>query len=86
VWDPHTQANINKVESIQRRAARFVTNNYDPRASVTTLLQDLNWSATLHLQLKIKTFQKCTNKNKEVEIMEGWCLSGYDGRCQWSLS
>jgi hypothetical protein len=23
-------------------AARFVTNNYDPRASVTTLLQDLN--------------------------------------------
>jgi hypothetical protein len=43
VWDPHTQANINKVESIQCRAARFVTNNYDPRASVTTLLQDLNW-------------------------------------------
>ena len=43
-------------------------------------------SATLHLQLKIKTFQKCTFKNKEVEIMEGWCLSGYDGRCQWSLS
>jgi hypothetical protein len=43
VWDPHTQANINKVESIQRRVARFVTNNYDPRASVTTLLQDLNW-------------------------------------------
>jgi hypothetical protein len=30
VWDPHTQANINKVESIQRRAARFITNNYDP--------------------------------------------------------
>ena len=27
-----------------------------------------------------------TIKNKEVEIMEGWCLSGYDGRCQWSLS
>jgi hypothetical protein len=43
VWDPHTQANINKVESIQCRAARFVTNNYDPRASVTILLQDLNW-------------------------------------------
>ena len=43
-------------------------------------------SITLHLQLKIKTFQKCTIKNKEVEIMEGWCLSGYDGRYQWSLS
>jgi hypothetical protein len=33
-------------------------------------------SATLHLQLKIKTFQECTiKKNKEVEIMEGWCLA-----------
>ena len=32
-----------------------------------------------------KTFQKCTIKNKEVEIMVGWCLSGYEGRCQWSL-
>jgi hypothetical protein len=48
VWDPHTQANINKVESIQRRAARFVTNNYDPRSSVTTLLQDLNWPTLQH--------------------------------------
>jgi hypothetical protein len=50
VWDPHTQANINKVESIQRRAARFVTNNYHPRASVTTLLQDLNWPTLQHIQ------------------------------------
>ena len=48
VWDPHTQANINKVESIQRRAARFVTNNYHPRASVTTLLQDLNCPTLQH--------------------------------------
>jgi hypothetical protein len=39
---------MNKVESIQRRAARFVTNNYDPRASVTTLLQVLNWPTLQH--------------------------------------
>jgi hypothetical protein len=52
VWDPHTQANINKVESIQRRAARFVTNNYDPIASVTTLTTQyktsLNWPTLQH--------------------------------------
>jgi hypothetical protein len=34
----------------------------------------------------IKTFQKCTIKNKEVEIMEGWCMSGYDVIYQWSLN
>jgi hypothetical protein len=42
--------------------------------------------SNLPFTIKIKTFQKCTIKNKEVEIMEGWCMSGYDGRCQWSLS
>jgi hypothetical protein len=30
-------------------------------------------SATLHLQLKIKTFQKCTIKNKEVDWKAGVC-------------
>jgi hypothetical protein len=42
--------------------------------------------SNLPFTIKIKTFQKCTIKNKEVEIMEGWWMSGYDGRCQWSLS
>jgi hypothetical protein len=42
--------------------------------------------SNLSFTIKIKTFQECTFKNKEVEIMDGWCLSGYDGRCQWSLS
>jgi hypothetical protein len=31
--------------------------------------------SNLPFTIKIKTFQKCTIKNKEVEIMEGWCLS-----------
>jgi hypothetical protein len=39
---------IYKVESIQCKVARFVTNNYDPRASVTTLLQDLNCPTLQH--------------------------------------
>ena len=30
VWDPHTQANIQKLEGVQRRAARFVTGNHNP--------------------------------------------------------
>ena len=28
VWVPHTQSNINKLESVQRRAARFATGNW----------------------------------------------------------
>ena len=35
VWSPHIKADINKLEMIQRRAARFVLNNYSRFASVT---------------------------------------------------
>jgi hypothetical protein len=43
VWDPHTKANIDKVEKVQRRAARFVANNYERKASVTEMIQTLGW-------------------------------------------
>ena len=34
VWDPHTAKEKEKIEKVQRRAARFVTNNYSRKASV----------------------------------------------------
>ena len=43
IWSPHTQKNIQAVESVQRRSARFVTNTYSPYASVTNLLTNLGW-------------------------------------------
>ena len=43
VWDPYTQMNINKIEMVQRRAARYVTNSYNHTASVTDMLQRLCW-------------------------------------------
>ena len=42
-WDPNTQRNIRKIEQIQRSSARYVTNNYDRRSSVTALLSKLEW-------------------------------------------
>ena len=42
-WDPHTKKDIKKIESIQRRAARFVTGNYKRDSSVTNMLGNLNW-------------------------------------------
>jgi hypothetical protein len=43
IWDPHTKELIHHVGKIQRRSARFVQNNYDWRASVTELIQNLKW-------------------------------------------
>ena len=32
-----------ELERVQRRAARFVCNNYDPMYSVTAMIDQLNW-------------------------------------------
>ena len=43
VWSPYTKSNVNKFEMIQRRVARWTSNNYSPYASVTEMLQSLGW-------------------------------------------
>jgi len=39
IWDPHTKADSNKLEKIQRTAARWILSSYSCKASVTSLLQ-----------------------------------------------
>lgn len=43
VWSPHTQQNINKIEMVQRRAARWVTSDNSHYSSVTSMLEKLGW-------------------------------------------
>ena len=43
VWDPYTQKTINKVEAVQRRAARFVLNRYHNTSSVSGMIVTLGW-------------------------------------------
>ena len=38
VWDPHNQDQIYQLEAIQRRAVRFIKNDYSKKTSVTELL------------------------------------------------
>jgi hypothetical protein len=42
VWDPYLQKDIDRLESIQRRSARFVYNDYG-RTSVTEMMKKLDW-------------------------------------------
>ena len=46
-WSPYTQNDINRLEQVQRQAARFVHSDYRKTTHVTPLLQDLDWD-TLH--------------------------------------
>ena len=43
VWDPFYQKDIDRLERVQRRAARFVLNDYKPLSSVTSMVCQLGW-------------------------------------------
>ena len=43
VWDPFYQKDIDRLERVQRRAARFVLNDYNPLSSVTSMVSQLGW-------------------------------------------
>ena len=43
VWDPYTVGSIKKIESVQRRAARFTLGRYRRISSVNAMLTRLNW-------------------------------------------
>jgi hypothetical protein len=49
IWNPHTTSNINKLESVQKNAARFVLNqphDYKKPDSTTKMVKDLNPNVT----------------------------------------
>ena len=54
VWDQHTAQNIQKLEAVQRRSARFVMNNYQQTSSLTSMLQTLQWPTLTERRARIK--------------------------------
>ena len=45
IWDPYHHEYKNKLESVQRRAARFVCRDFRRQSHVSDMLRDLNWKA-----------------------------------------
>ena len=70
VWDPFTQENQNKIEMVQRRAARFVCNNYSREASVTVMLDELGWRSLKQRRTdqRLIMLYKIVNNLIEVDI------------------
>ena len=56
LWDPHQQEDIDKLEGIQRRAARFITRNYRNRTPgvVTAMLHELKLEPLYQSRQKLR--------------------------------
>jgi hypothetical protein len=44
VWDPYQQNGIHRLEMVQRRAARYVTNRYHNTSSVSSMIEQIEWT------------------------------------------
>ena len=68
VWDPYTTANIQKLESVQRRAARFCLNDHSRYSSVINMLLSLNLPSLQSRRklTKLMTMYKIINGNLHI--------------------
>ena len=68
--DPFRRTDIDKLEKIQRAAARFVTQNYRQTASVTSLIQNLSWTdlKTRRKNSRLLCMFKILNELVEIPI------------------
>ena len=68
----NTIQSINKLESVQRRAARFVMNDYYQTiaSSVTNMLSRLNWNTIeVHFKhLRLQTLHKIIHSSVDVSL------------------
>ena len=79
VWDPTTQSNIQTLEQIQRRAARFVMNDYTTKTPgcVTRMQDDLGWDTLQNrrrdsrLSMLYKIDQQLVDVKKETYLQSG---------------
>ena len=70
VWSPHYQLDIDKLEMVQRRSARFVLNKKDRYDSVTEMLSFLGWPSlqSRRIEAKLVMLYKIINNVVHVDL------------------
>ena len=75
IWDPHTLKDINKIEKIQRRTARFVKNSFSWSTSVSSLINSLNWQTLQSRRSSLKVTMMYKIVHNIVSIHQGHYLT-----------
>ena len=68
VWDPHTSKNVNNLEMVQRRSARFVYSNYCRTASPSDMIKPLGWESLAERRKKSKIIMMYKIDNNLIDI------------------
>ena len=54
IWDPYAASQINSIEMVQRKSARYVLNDWHRQSSVTERLHHLNWPSLQYCRSQSK--------------------------------
>lgn len=84
VWDPQSHESIHKIEMVQRRAARYVHNNYHNTSSVTNMIHNLNWPSLSQRRLKTRLVMMYKITHHLVAIPASTILIPSDSRTRKS--
>jgi len=69
VWDPYTAADINRLEMVQHRAARFVSKDYSRKeGSMTRIFKKLKWPTLEQRRKQIRLTTMFKIQQKSVAI------------------
>ena len=81
-WDPHSKDLIEDIEQVQKRAARFVYNNYRSKEPecVTNMLDTLNWEPLSQRRAKNRVTKLYKIINNQVTIDPNTYLNKSDTR------
>ena len=77
IWDPYLQQDIDSLEKVQRKAARWVKSDYSPHSSVTSMLRDLKWEslADRRKAAKLGLFHKIHHKEVALDFHRDFNLN-----------
>jgi DNA topoisomerase VI subunit A len=86
VRDPHFKSAVNKIEIVQRRAARYVTNRQRNTSSVSDMLQHLEWCSLedRRRDARLVMMYKISHDKVAVSKSETFRCSGCDAGSQES--
>ena len=68
-WDPFLKKDTSALERVQRKAARFCSQNYDSYASVTGMIKDLGWATleTRRRQFRLTLMYKVAHGLTDID-------------------
>ena len=68
VWDPYSKGDVQTIEAVQRKAARFCMNNYQQKSSDTQMIVELNWDSLedRRKETRIKLMQRIIGGKVEI--------------------